>query len=84
MYYWSCLSNPSSIAVNFTQVQYTFNEGQNGSICVKGLGIWDESFKVDIQVVNDTAIGMDTLSHMIYILQTLPKQLCLGVIMLFV
>ena len=54
------------IAVNFTQYQYTFTEGQNGSICVKGNGRLDQSFKVDIQIVNDTAIGRDELSHIVY------------------
>jgi len=49
--------------VNFTQDQYTFTEGQNGSICVKGIGRWDQLFSVDIQVVNDTAIGMDRIKQ---------------------
>ena len=39
--------------MNFTQNQYTFTEGQNGSICVEGNGRSDKSFKVDIQVVNE-------------------------------
>ena len=49
--------------MNFTQDQYEFIEGQNGSICLKVNGRSDQSFKVDIQVVNDTAIGRDELSQ---------------------
>ena len=52
--------------MNFTQNQYTFTEGQNGSICVEGNGRSDKSFKVDIQIVNDTAIGRDELSHTVW------------------
>ena len=55
------------IAVNFTQDQYTFTEGQNGSICVKGNGRLDQSFKVDIQIVDSTAIGRDELSHSMHV-----------------